>query len=331
MVHIHTFVVTSIDVQDANLTKPDENIYGKNAKWVRFSVSTPNDKYDGDFAYLQDVRENNGEWLGVKVDLGSFRTALAKRGKKVLACVHGYTVKPSAWLHSCWEIGSRHVSDTSRFWDDTIVIPVIWPSSGGNALTNWYHFERKIAKQAGKAFKDISADGKGERIKFSLMCHSMGNRVLMSFAHSAEKLDKVFDNVFMVAADVWEECFNCNVHEGHVKWEFENAGWKLCQMVTGKIYVAHYQNDQALGKIGSGGNFGIGGKAGRRLGVYGTWTQKAHHRMNGTHSLKDRLEDFDMNNTDGKNAVDGADYLVKHSYQTCPHIVKNLYYEKMKD
>lgn len=93
-----------------------------------------------------------------------------------------------------------------------IVIPVVWPSVGNVKgvidLTLKYDEEQKIALQAGKALSSIA--DVGLKTDLSLMCHSMGNRVMFSFAREADVRNR-FENIFMVAADVWEEVFNHRV------------------------------------------------------------------------------------------------------------------------
>merc|ERR1712038_2184354 len=86
-----------------------------------------------------------------------------------------------------------------------------------------YMGDRDIAKQAGKAFSEMMDIAKSEDIHTSLMCHSMGNMVLLQFIKdqmaavaAMEDEDKkrellnlkLFEHVFMAAPDIWDIMFN---------------------------------------------------------------------------------------------------------------------------
>jgi len=322
MVHVHPFVLTTIEVQGTpqNGTPPKDK-YGEGSTYVGFAGWIEEDPNDRDVAYLMDVKLWKDNWFSaVKVTEETFFKAVAAKGKKVLACIHGYRVEPEHWLDSCRKIENTKVKTGEAFGKNHTVIPVIWPGGNRNYLT-----EKPIAKQAGKALDSIEKlDGLN---KVSLMCHSMGNRVLMSYAYEQnyKTYPKRFENVFMVAPDIWEECFNDRVHQFQTKWEFGNAGWKLCQMVRGKIYICCYSEDKALW-YSKGVN-----KGAERLGRYGSWQQT--HTYKRCTVLKSKLEDFNMKLEDHKYREDeliAADSEYLHSYQTAPSVVQ-LYYDKMNN
>ncbi len=80
-------------------------------------------------------------------------------------------------------------------------IPVIWPAIEN--LRNYSTDRNNNSVGGGKAFKALAEIAAEFNIK-SIMCHSMGNRVLRFMSTP----DMKFDNIFMVAADVRDDVFN---------------------------------------------------------------------------------------------------------------------------
>lgn len=335
MVHVHPFVITTMEVEKEDTPErkiPPRDKYGIGSEYVEFAGSIEEESGDEDVAYLMDVKflkkKEKVNWFSaVQVVEEKFVEAVAAKGKKVLACIHGYRTEPEHWLHTCWKIANTEVKtgDGTKedFWKNQLVIPIIWP---GRTVS--YLLQQGIAKEAGRALALDSIKALDGLNKVSLMCHSMGNRVLMSYAsvHNSKTYKKNFENVFMVAADVWEECFNDRVHKGDTYWEFGNAGWKLCQMVVGKIYICYYANDWALNLSK---NAILTNKGQQRLGRYGSWPQTDTYKR--CTVLKAKLEDFDMGETaDRKKEVEAADPENYHSYQAAPCVVQ-LYYDKMNE
>jgi len=289
------FVVTSIDVKEGKKVDGDE--FGPGATHVEFSGEILEKEGDRDMVYLMNVVNIGGEdtdyyhekiWLSaIQVSEETFVERLAAKGKKVLACIHGFQTEPLAWIKSCNEI-----QDHSEF--DHIVLPVIWPSVGRAkwtlSLPKYYDNEQRVSKTAGKIFNSITAFGAGE-ISLSLMCHSMGNRVLLSFAESQSRDPaKIFDHIFMVAADVWEEVFNERVITGAETgvMDWGDTGLKLCRMVQSKVHIVHYEDDDALFYSSSLN----GMRTHTRLGRFGKKAQNDRDRLN--EECKAILEDKDM-------------------------------------
>lgn len=308
---VFDYVVTSIDVIETGDVEGDE--YGEGAKYVEFDGKIKAVKGDTDIAYLLDVRskESSTEFTAISVSKETFATKIAAEGKKVLACVHGFQVEPEYWLDDC---GLIQGSD----YFDHLVLPVIWPSGGKNMLL--YDAEQAITLQAGKALSSVSEIGK--YVSISVMCHSMGNRVLMSYAQSSE-VSQSFDAIFMVAADVWEEVFNRRVIEDvwcQPPWNYSNtfkdSGLKLCNMLKDgcKIHIIHYRWDLAL--MGS-----VFENRRRRLGRYGKEGQK--------NRIDDRCYDklISVNLDRFRDEVKELDSSFRHNYHDMPRLIK--YYDSI--
>ena len=164
-------------------------------------------------------------------------------------------------------------------------------------------------------------------IPLSVMCHSMGNRVLMSYAKHA-LVAKRFENVYMVAADVWEEVFNTRVISNTWNqpfwnyWnEWKDSGLKLSQMLKdgGKIHIINYSGDLAL--IAS--QYGENRRT--RLGRYGLAPQLNRGRVHP--DVVEKLVGYDMD--EFKEDVIKASPMTKHSYYAMPKLLK--YYNSTMD
>jgi len=104
---------------------------------------------------------------------------------KPLFCIHGFSVQPGNHLKNLNNLNKKKFTK-GKF----ILVPVIWPSSKFK-----YWDDREASMGAGKAFAAVK-DTIDSFPSKSLLCHSMGNRVLR---HAADAKFK-FDNIFMVAA-----------------------------------------------------------------------------------------------------------------------------------
>merc|ERR1712029_888889 len=81
----------------------------------------------------------------------------------------------------------------------------------------------------------------------------------------------MYETVFMVAPDVWEETFNDRVINGswkHRDFNDDKVGLSLLKMTNNKVVVVHARNDLPLKLSGSYTNRGCI-KSFRRLGYYG--------------------------------------------------------------
>ncbi len=251
-------------------------------------------------------------FTAISVSQETFVKKLLAENKKVLACVHGFTVEPESWIEDCAKIQENEAFEH-------LVLPIIWPSNGDQFTVLFlYDTEQSIALQAGKALQSIAEVGK--YVPLSVMCHSMGNRVLLSYAKHGD-VDKRFENVFMVAADVWEEVFNARCIQDtwyQPPWNYWNlwkkSGLKLSQMLKdgGKIHVINYSGDRALAASQYGENWRT------RLGRYGVAAQQKEGRIHP--DIVEKLVGYDMEQCEDE--VKRADNLVLHSYHAAPKLAE---------
>ena len=91
---------------------------------------------------------------------------------KLLFSVRGFASKPHEYMENT-------IANAQKDFNKFRLIPVIWPSEGD--LTKYYedHF---FSESVGKLLQSITPTGQNETISKSVLCHSMGNRVLRYFA-----------------------------------------------------------------------------------------------------------------------------------------------------
>lgn len=138
------------------------------------------------------------------------------------------------------------------------LIPVIWPTRGGlladRVWPGYYRDWDTFAPEAGGILAKLVNEIKnGSFGKISLMCHSMGNHLVLNnsgdeypFAPDAE-----FQNIFMVGADVPSDIFCENPKQSRSKDDPEYKRKKAENMTKmlakgGTIYVFHTNWDHAL-------------------------------------------------------------------------------------
>jgi len=255
----------------------------------------------------------NKIYEATKVSPEVFRERLSQEeNKKLFIAVHGFATEPDGWMRTCKEIKDYKQEGTSKTFP-RLVIPIIWPADKNNfaTISIRYDKDQKRAKQAGLILSKIS--NIGNDFSVSVMCHSMGNRILLTYAEKETETHEQFDHVFMVAADVWEEVFNTRIIEKKSQsWyrrsDHEDAGLKLSKMVKkdngGKIHVLHYNGDMAL----TGSFLENGGR--RRLGLYGSDPQRVRGRMH--EDIKDVIQVYDM--SPFKESIKEKDSAIGHSY-----------------
>jgi hypothetical protein len=232
---------------------------------------------------------------------------------------------PSPFTRSfiiCCNFSSRcaYMQTHQSFWHT--LIPIVWPSIDIPPMNErspidefrFYRIEKRITYQAGKALKAIG--DLGTRISLSLMAHSMGNRVFMSYVKHAA-VEKRFEAIFLVAADIWEEVFNTRVIENKLPFwncdnEWADTGLKMCKMLKrgGKIHIFRYKRDKAL--IASA----LFLNCRQRLGVHGKPCQEARNRIH--KDCKDKLVDVNMAKFAGKIKKFHND---RHCYHIMPETI----------
>ncbi len=264
-------VLTSIDVVDSPTPSSPNRVV--------FSASTPGrtDDTTATFIYkvkdvVDDVDDNNGLLEAIKLLPGEVQKIIDqessdeterstwKRNKgvhrKVLFCVHGFKGDPRGYLLQIKGIEER--------FQKFKLIPVLWPSAG---MQIGYFRDRALSKAAGKALQSIVEPTEG--FDKSILCHSMGNRVLRNFANAEYK--HKFDNIFMAAPDVHAKLFSQSyITGGNEEWRKD--GIRIKDMLQpdrgGKIHILYNKNDSdlllstfvnmrpRLGKVGVSGGDG---------------------------------------------------------------------------
>ena len=242
-------VLTSIDVVDSpTSTAPSR---------VTFSTATRGTRNDTTATFIhkvRDVKDPSGEEAELleaeKLSVEQVRSLIngesednaerstdekdAGANRKVLFSVHGAQGNSRGYLLQIKQVEERF----KKFK----LVPILWPSAGQEFLA--YFTDRGWSKAAGAAFQSMIPAT--ETFSKSVLCHSMGNRVLKYFANEANSL---FDNIFMVASDVNSDLFNKKYIDGGNQ-EWRKDGVRITDMLTkgkgGKIHVVHNKNDQSL-------------------------------------------------------------------------------------
>jgi len=279
----------------------------------------PNEEGICEVSYLMDVKPvSEGSLIleGLIVDRKDFMNAMkivmevqARKGRtvKFLAYIHGIDQEPDFHWKECKDIENkarRSMNEDGNAYSiprDLVVIPVIWSNEFTTkndsylGKTQRYRAEKEHSLAAGMALSSIANLDYGENYKFpiSVLCHSMGNRVLMTYASEQERdaVTKRFEHIFMVAPDIWEEVFNrrvINEEPGSPKSEFGDAGLKLRYMLKdgGKIHILKNPGDIAL-RASHVLNFFR-----TRLGRFGKQAQESRGRIH--EDIEGIMVDYDM-------------------------------------
>lgn len=218
------FILTTIDaVESSTESPPPVKTYGEGAKYVTFDGTT-HDKKDTDMVFLMDpsvAKEDVGGELdedkqihaqisAVSVSKEFFKKSLQAYAKKhhngrVLICVHGFNNEPSYWMRRC-DMNLQETKVKSFKKANPVVLPVLWPTFNNV----WYKSSQDLAEAAGNILgQNLAFLSTGSDISMNLLCHSMGSRVVMHYAMQLpESPEQVYDNIFFIAADMWEEIFN---------------------------------------------------------------------------------------------------------------------------
>jgi len=281
-------IVTTFGVIDSpTATNPNQ---------VTFNFDSPGDDDKNAASFIHRIKDiGGGQFEATKLTVEGVREVVMTTGEakgKLLFSVHGFATKPREYLENT-------IANAQRDFNKFRLIPVIWPSEGD--LTKYYE-DQFFSELVGKLLQSLTPTGQKETISKSILCHSMGNRVLRNFANEGV----TFDNIFMVAADVDEDLFNAGKLNGD-----EEQALNIKNMLTkgkgGKIHVLYSKNDNALNASFFANSFRP------RLGREGIKLDKV------IPEVKDFIASKDVTNEDGG---DGG-----HNYQFKPHAID--YYESM--
>lgn len=179
-----------------------------------------------------------------------------QQADNVLLAVHGFSASPTDAMRGVQSYNKR----PDRKY---LAIPVIWDTS--ESLATYATDRRDLAPEAGEALlgllRDMMEDPHFQnRRRLSIMCHSMGNYVLRACAQMRrDNAPPVFDDIFMVAADVREDLFDmdandfpedrnlgnsCSVEEFDV--HVANPGLDVASLARKKVHVLWSRGDTAL-------------------------------------------------------------------------------------
>ena len=297
-------IVTTFGVIDSpTATNPNQ---------VTFNFDSPGDDDKNAASFIHRIKDiGGGQFEATKLTVEGVREVVMTTGEakgKLLFSVHGFATKPREYLENT-------IANAQRDFNKFRLIPVIWPSEGD--LTKYYE-DQFFSELVGKLLQSITPTGQNETISKSILCHSMGNRVLRNFANEGV----TFDNIFMVAADVDEDLFNAGKLNGD-----EEQALNIKNMLTkgkgGKIHVLYSKKDEALSLsagaflpdlLGFAGAFLRGNPDPRpRLGREGV------DLNNVIPEVKDFIASKDVTNEDGGEG--------NHKYQFKPHAIDH--YESM--
>ncbi len=207
----------------------------------------PENELPGDTPELHRKRAD-GEVPGSVALFSDLRRQMAETGRDVILYIHGFandfenSVARAAWLREVYQIKRGDAEPFHPF-----VFVFSWPSDG-KTIPPWkYASDRDDAAMSGVAMaralrRFVEFLNEGERCegKVHLMAHSMGNWALrhailgMRALLEGQRLPKIFDNVFLLAADEDEDCFESN----------EKLG--ILPEIARKIHVYHSSGDRAL-------------------------------------------------------------------------------------
>jgi len=201
----------------------------------------------------------------------------------VMCHFHGWSVDPETSFLQGHNFMEMHAEDTGYLW-----IPFTWRSTWHdlNKLAN-YDFDRNsYAIEAGETYA-ASLDVFKLSAPTSLMAHSMGNYVTQLFAQNTVDPEMIFENIFMVAADVRMDLFGTDSNPAapqatNIKGKTdqakvyldipdeelrENGGYALTQLAN-HVHVLWNTGDPQLG-IREYFQRGFGENIRRALGKFG--------------------------------------------------------------
>ena len=154
-----------------------------------FPVTKCQDNQSGETAFfIQNVVKKGDKLEAQKITLDEAKEQLDKE-KKPLFHIHGFNELPTSFL--------TNMNGKKEDIDEFNLVPICWPSLdlSIDPRNDQYSESRTLSENAGLAFQNLK-DAMEVFTRKSIMCHSMGNRVLRFAADSSF----TFDNIFMVAA-----------------------------------------------------------------------------------------------------------------------------------
>lgn len=263
-------------------------------------------------AFLENITLEGGRFSAKYVSKKEVADRKREGDRTTLFCIHGCCGNIKGVLFASFE-------GKETFGDKFDIIPVLWPTKFLNYKKDWEEMAPKAGKLLANLVNDIQNHSFG---KVSLLCHSMGNHVVFNNAGRGKPEgapDAVFENIFMVGADVPNDIFSEKPKQSCFNDDFkykETKAEHLIQMLNkktgGKIYVLNTKIDTAL----QGSSSGI---------VY--LFRLFRPRLGTTGAINIR-EDFadKVVNIDVTSMIEGeqkpAEMIIDHLYQYDPWAVK---------
>lgn len=293
-----------------------------NKNRVTFNVDSPGNEDNVTATFIHQIKVvDEDQYEATKLTVEGVREQIKKdlleaNKKKVLFYVHGFATKPIGYL--------KNIDSIAFQKNIFMLIPVLWPSEGNLGAEDPqlllggrhpYQKDQAFSEAAGKLLQSLAPTDQTESISKSILCHSMGNRVLRFFANEGV----TFDNIFMVAADVDAALFDASTGWRWWPWSNNKENIKqaldIMKMLTkgkgGKIHVLYNEEDEALKGSVVLNSFQV------RLGSKDVDLEKVIPEVKGFIQSKNLKDVPNPGNHDAGEA--------NHNYQFKPHVL--AYYE----
>ena len=211
-----------------------------NPNRITFTFDSPGDDDMINSNFIHQIKDIGGGQLeATKLTVEGVREVIktnhANR-KEVLFSIHGYADDPRRHL-------ATNIKNTNhRVLNECIMrIPILWwPSEQGKQDGVAHFYDQRVSESAGRLLQSLTSPNQNETVSKSIVCHSIGNRILEHFANEGV----TFDNIFMVDADIDYRVFNREyINGGLFGISAKREGLKIRNMLTegkgGKIHVLY--------------------------------------------------------------------------------------------
>ena len=215
-----------------------------NPNRITFNFDSPGDDDNINANFIHKIKDIGGGQLeATKLTVEGVREVITKdhaNRKEVLFSVHGYTDDPRRHL-------ATKIKNTNRPLNEFMRIPILWPSEQGKQDGVAHFYDQRVSESAGRLLQSLTSPNQNETISKSIVCHSIGNRILEHFANEGV----TFDDIFMVNADIDSRLFNREyINGGLFGIGAKREGLKIRNMLTegkgGKIHVLYSKKVDTL-------------------------------------------------------------------------------------
>lgn len=161
--------------------------------------------------------------------------SIAPEKSNILIHIHGLWANKKPFVEEINSTLDRHIY-SSEDCPYGIIVNIIWDSG------YIYDANKKVAYEKGQRSLELVTQleklCRGKNAKLSIMCHSMGNRVLQGMIDAADiphRKIPIFDKCLMVAPDIESDVFE-------VSHSFEKS-----TLISNQIVVYRHNTDRTLG------------------------------------------------------------------------------------